>query len=548
LSKDNSSADNQKSTSIKEQEVKNPNRKWILIVACFIALFAMYLLGMNFLSTLAERELLKAANSELAPNAELVIGDLKLRLFPASLTLREVKLNHLEPFEETSPEKPLDTIRYFYVNRADLRGVRLFRLLRGEDWGIRSLTIDGLEAGVVPVSERRLTDAEPFEAPLTFTIGEFNLKNAIFSIYSERDSDEYTSRAEQLSVTLSEIQVKDAGEPLHSYFSSFSLYAGSVRHFTENGFYEIEMGELEVSDQSRSIVAESFELKPRLSPYEAASKKEHAIDLFRIKSGPLSFERFDFGEWLETGGLNVSYGELDSLNIEIDRDRTYPRPDRDFQPMPNAELAGLSFSISADSIRWKNGFLSYTELFHEKDRSGSITFDDIDLLLTGVQNSNGSEPIKAGATASFMESAELNAEFEFYPVESARHRVKASLGGMDFSVLNETLKNLALVEVKSGSLTTLEFEFEADDDSSSGEMTLLYDELELRFLDDDSLEEGFRNRITSFIANTFAVRSSNSEDDPRTGTMEYERDKDRSMFNFWWRSIEAGIKDTVIRL
>jgi hypothetical protein len=523
------------------------SRKWIFIPAAFILLFAIYMLAMNVISSMAERELVNAANREIGPNSELLIGNLKLRLFPVSLTLRDVRLNHLEPFEETVPEKPLDTIRYFHINRAELRGIRLFRLLRGDDWGIRNLTIDGLEAGRVPTTGRRLADADPFEAPLNFTIDEFSLNNAAFSLYPDRSSNEYTTRVEQISMTLSEIEVKDAEEPLHRYFNTFRFHAGSVRHFTDNGFYKIEISGLNASGLSESVLVDRFEMKPLLTPYDAASQSGHALDLFDIKSGPIEIRSFDFDSWFAGGDLILSYAELDSLAIIIDRDLTYARPERDHQPLPQMKLAGLPFTVFADSLRWKNGFLSYTEKFYEKDRAGTISFEQIDLTITDLQNSNVDEPIMAKAAAKFMDSADLDAEFEFYPAESGLHRVKASLGAMDFNVLNETLENLALVKVESGSLTSLEFSFEADDDVSSGDMKFIYENLELRFLDDDTMDERFRNRILSFLANTLAIRSSNDGEEPRPGKMDYERDKDRSMFNFWWRSIESGIKDTVIR-
>ena len=87
----------------------------------------------------------------------------------------------------------------------------------------------------------------------------------------------------------------------------------------------------------------------------------------------------------------------------------------------------------------------------------------------------------------------------------------------------------------------------ADDDISRGMLIFVYDDLEIRFFDAETQRERRRDRFRSFIANRFMVRSDNPAEDPRNALIEYERDKQRSMFNYWWRSISDGLMDTIRR-
>jgi hypothetical protein len=522
-------------------------RNLLLILTAVLILVVGAFWAASRITTLAEQELLKLANNELEPNAELRFGDFELNFFPARIAVKDVQLHHIIPFEEHSPQKPLDAIRSFGLDHAELSGISLYRLIRGEEWALGELNISGVRLDLVPTSTDPVTDSSPFEHPLPVTVSDVRLTDSHFNMYPERTSETPNFDAMGIHLHINNVIVEDAEAPLHRYFEAFRLDVDSLAYRTGNGFYELTAGAIAIDSGQQFARAEHAHINPRLSPYEVGERLGHEEDVFDVKSGPIHAEGFQVKQWLASDDVTLSFLEVNDLSLEIEREKTHTDPPRDERPLPPAKFADLPFDVNADSIHWNGGLISYTETYSDNDRKGTILFADVDIRAQNFQNRNESEPIVIRAQSRFMEESLLEADFEFFVYPAATHHIRASLEGMDLQQINNPLENLAAASIRSGELHSLGFSFTADDDGASGELTLVYDDLEVRFLDDESMEEGTRTRIQSFIANTFAVRSSNEEDDPRVAEIDFEREKDRSMFNYWWKTIQSGLMDTVKR-
>ncbi|MEX0944380.1 MAG: hypothetical protein WDZ38_01825, partial [Balneolaceae bacterium] len=179
-------------------------------------------------------------------------------------------------------------------------------------------------------------------------------------------------------------------------------------------------------------------------------------------------------------------------------------------------------------------------------REGAISFHDISLTATQLNNHSANDSIFVKANTRFMNDAQFQVNFDFSLNETAGHIVRGTLYGFDLTSLNSTLEQMALMRIESGQLNRLDFWFRADNAIAEGNLNMLYDNLEVRFLDAEQQERG-GDRIRSFIANTLVIRADNPADDPRIGIIQYERDLERSMFNYWLRSLSTGLEDSIKR-
>jgi hypothetical protein len=518
----------------------------IISVAVLITLIAASTFFIKSISSIAKKELLVLANSELAPNAVLETGHFKVGFFPVRVTIEEIKLNHTEPFESQIPEKPLHMIRKLEMKSAELRGLSLYKMIFSDEWDIGSISLDGIDLELVRSTERRLTDSTPLTIQPDISINEIKITNSRVDIYPSRAVEPPSYSIQNLHIMVNNFHVEDIEKPIHTYFEEFRIEADSVFHFTDDGFYEISATGFIADSEEKSFSLENFILEPLLSSHELALQTGYQKDMYTISGCPCLFNGIEIKNWLKDDDIRFNYAEFNALALEIERDKTLEKTPRDLRLFLNQKFRDLPFSVSADSIVWSKGLVSYTEKFHNDNRSGTILFTDIHLILDSIQNRSETEAIMARAGARFMNSSDLNVEFEFFPSETADHSVTAGLSGMDLRELSSTLENLAFIQVKEGTLKSLDFSFSANQNRSSGKMTMIYDDLEFRFLD-DKMGEGTMSRIKSMVVNTFAVHSSNDEHETRFGIIDYEREADRSMFNFWWRSIESGLMDTVKR-
>jgi hypothetical protein len=120
------------------------------------------------------------------------------------------------------------------------------------------------------------------------------------------------------------------------------------------------------------------------------------------------------------------------------------------------------------------------------------------------------------------------------------------------------------LRAESGRLNNLSFEFTYNDDASKGSLEMNYNDLKLMaFKDGEKVDKKNRKKrkrngdsgegeeltekagLKSFVLNTFIIRKnmdSNTAEEKRTGTIHFDRDKRRSIFNYWAKSMFSGIK------
>ncbi|MCH8550203.1 MAG: hypothetical protein LAT80_15135 [Balneolaceae bacterium] len=522
-------------------------RRIVVAATLLIALILTVWFLVSRLELAAERNLLEIVNSELEPGSELVFGEFSLGLFPPRITLNDVNLIHKEPFEDQTPEKPLDAIRYFEVEHAELKGISLIRLLRGREWNLGSLNIEGLLLDVVPTTTDRVTDSSPLENPFPVIVSEANLQDSRFRIFPDRSSDSPVFTAQEITLGLKNLKIDDPDAPIYDYFDEFLLEIGEMRQLTDNGFYELTARDLKIDSTEKYATLQEFRSNPLLSAYEITTTLEHEEDRFDITGGPFLFKAFDVMRWLESEDIVAGSVDLQNLSIVIIRDKTYPNAPRSYRQLPHSQFAELPFSVQVDSIKWSDGYISYSEQYKEEDRKGTIEFANVNLTMLNLQNRDEDEPIRVDANTRFMDATEMKAAFSFYPGEMATHHIEAEFSEMELDKINNPLENMGGASIREGYLKSLVLDFTLDEDKATGELVMIYHDLEIRIIDEETMEERTRDRLVSFFTNTFAVRSDNTDDDPRKANVEFERDKERSIFNYWWNSIKEGLLDIAMR-
>ncbi|MCC5912807.1 MAG: hypothetical protein JJU46_00410 [Balneolaceae bacterium] len=522
-------------------------RRIVVAATLLIALILTVWFLVSRIELAAERNLLEIVNSELEPGSELVFGEFSLGLFPPRITLNDVNLIHKEPFEDQTPEKPLDAIRYFEVEHAELKGISLIRLLRGREWNLGSLNIEGLLLDVVPTTTDRVTDSSPLENPFPVIVSEANLQDSRFRIFPDRSSDSPVFTAQEITLGLKNLKIDDPDAPIYDYFDEFLLEIGEMRQLTDNGFYELTARDLKIDSSEKYASLQEFRSNPLLSAYEITTTLEHEEDRFDITGGPFLFKAFDVMRWLESEDIVAGSVDLQNLSIVIIRDKTYPNAPRSYRQLPHSQFAELPFSVQVDSIKWSDGYISYSEQYKEEDRKGTIEFANVNLTMLNLQNRDEDEPIRVDANTRFMDATEMKAAFSFYPGEMATHHIEAEFSEMELDKINNPLENMGGASIREGYLKSLVLDFTLDEDKATGELVMIYHDLEIRIIDEETMEERTRDRLVSFFTNTFAVRSDNTDDDPRKANVEFERDKERSIFNYWWNSIKEGLLDIAMR-
>jgi len=106
------------------------------------------------------------------------------------------------------------------------------------------------------------------------------------------------------------------------------------------------------------------------------------------------------------------------------------------------------------------------------------------------------------------------------------------------------LEPLLNINFKGGKLNRMTFDFTANDNTSKGWMEFLYQDLDVVL---QKKEPGKEKGFLSFIANTVALSNNPAPGkDLKIVEIGTERDKNKGLVGYIWRTIQSGMVHTII--
>ncbi|MCC8034638.1 MAG: hypothetical protein LIO77_01735 [Rikenellaceae bacterium] len=190
----------------------------------------------------------------------------------------------------------------------------------------------------------------------------------------------------------------------------------------------------------------------------------------------------------------------------------------------------------------------YSELPKGGTTAGVINFTKLAGTVAGLSNIPSSDDPywTLAAHGLIYGAASVNATFYFPKSESTdRFKVRGSLGSLDLTRLNKTITPLAKAEVEKGVVDKMDFHIVGNRHTASVDMELLYHDLKVELVKLKADNEVKERKFISWIANEFVIKESNpSGGEMRRGTGTVERELDRSQFNFLWKALMQGIKES----
>jgi len=208
---------------------------------------------------------------------------------------------------------------------------------------------------------------------------------------------------------------------------------------------------------------------------------------------------------------------------------------------------GIPFYL--DSLIIKNSRIQYGELSEGRSAEGFITLDGFNLysynLTNDVTTDTAFNVMHLTVNANVMGEGPLIAELTL-PLENDTRAIECngSVGAMNLAPLNAMLEPSLNIRFNGGRLDRMTFSFTGNDKRSDGWMEFLYHDLNVELLKKESEKEwGF----VSFMANTMTLSNNPAPGkDLKIVSIGYERDINKGMINYIWKTIQSGMIRTII--
>lgn len=473
---------------------------------------------------------------------------LDIGFFPTEATLTEIHFfSHDSTFLEL--QDSLLLLPDLRVEQIRISGIGLFSLIFGSEIKVNELLIENPRLAV------RILHVKADSVPsITWkSDGDKNKGFVLGQLRMVGGNLEWTSSKHKTFETAFEVSGADlsfnpsvAGLPFQT--DSISIVLGRGTFFPENGLMAIDADSVSATYPSGEVALSGIRIYSRHDKYELSQVVGHQIDWLDLEIEKIAFQVTDPPKAVRENKLRVPSVRIRGLKGIVFKDKRWPFPERPDRAMPHQMIASIPFPLVIDSILLQESNIVYEEYVEKATEPGHVAFRQLEAKLTPLRNDT-SMVAHLEARAMVMGEGRLEAHFDI-PLQNGAGSYAAygRLGQMDMKSVNEILQHSAGVSVESGRVDQLDFSFTYDDDSSSGEVHFAYSDLKVQLLDRDG--EGVFSEvgedIGSWFVNSFVAKTHNTPGDNfRTGVIEMERNKKKSIFNYWWKSLFSGLKSSI---
>jgi hypothetical protein len=321
-----------------------------------------------------------------------------------------------------------------------------------------------------------------------------------------------------------------------------------------DSLYHLNIKDLGFSTGRKSIFAKGIDLNPNYGRQEYADLKQKEINLNYLKSNEIEAKNVDFQRLFDNREFIAGKIDLDKIQFHAYKYKQYPLDSVRKVALPLEYLWKAKNLIKVDTLKITNSYIGHDILGKNAREDGFLDFTRVNIEMLNLTNDpeaiKNEEETRIKASAYLMDEALLTTSFHF-PIASkyGEYIYGGHLDTFEMSSINPLLENLLFVTIQDGTINGLDFNVVANEDYSTGRLTMLYDDLKLGLLSkkkSDSLVVE-RRGLFSMVANSI-VRDKNPRRKaigPKKGRVYFERNPYRSVFNYWTFSLLSGMQSTL---
>lgn len=337
----------------------------------------------------------------------------------------------------------------------------------------------------------------------------------------------------------------------HTYkqfgIDDLSLALSNLKYLTNDDVYRIKVDGMGFSSEEMVLNTMGLRIVPLKDKYTVGKQRGIQTDWFNVNLKKISLVGLHLEKLLENHELWLTKLEFDSLQMEAFRDVRLPMGPKPDTKLPGDMIVGIPIPLHCDTFILHHANISYTEHAVKADEAGHVDFTGLQAVSYNFTNIDSliKEPVKMNVKAKLFDQAMMAANLTFASNKFPHaYRMKGELEPMSFTAFNSMVQPALSAKIHDGTIHRMAFDFTYDNNTSMGTMQLDYDNVKIEVLKRENQKD---RKLQSALVNVI-VHEHNHPDDKkyREGTIGFERDKKKSVFNFWWKSILSGIKSVMV--
>ncbi len=509
----------------------------IITISCIsVLLFAVAIL---FVQPWADKKI-RSALSEQKSAYLIDVEDIHVSLFR-----REVKLDNIRI-------SPRDSIvngdgLSGKINSISCSGMHLFKILFHDDLLINQIRITGTELnGEIPFKN---DSVKPIILPMDILVDKLFFDKLSFSIQDTLTPQRFIMQKGEIKI--SGLEMKKYDTLSIRIFHAVDLSIPYFAEITSDSMYTFSVNDLHYDSDAKLLSMDSFVSHPNYENYDFTDKRAHVTSRMDAVVSNIYMHDFSLAECIQTGNLKASYIELGQIDAAIFKDAR-KTPNRQKRPMLQEMMYDYPAVLKVDSLFILDGEIVYEEHGAQSNQPGKVRFEDVQMQAYCITNdsvsANDTSMFEIIAKTFIMGKSEfrMHMKAELFDPEN-RFTFKGSASAMHAEDLNPIVEKNAYVFVNSGTVDNMYFNFSANNFNSTGTMVFLYHDLNLTLKNKNTDDTtAMKERLLTILAN-MKVKDANPQPGQgiRTGEIYFERNTEKYMINYCFKSILSGILSSI---
>jgi len=511
------------------------NRKW----AKYGLIFLAFLLVVGFLTS---GYIKNKALEKITAFPGITCKNVDFNLFSGCLDLENVEIDRTIGTNKTEKLKLTTT-------KAHLHGLGYWQFWKNNRLSIDDLLLEDFTISIQPDDSinTKIDTAEQGKQPkieeilvhqISLQQGKFSLQN---KDYKAIKLDCFEVQVEKLQFFLKRDSQKISWQSIELLGSQLLLDG----HKSDN---QLIANKIELS-ADENLQIQDFRWKPKYS--KTTYLKHHKFRKSRIDViiPTIEIRQFPLYDLVFEQKLKVNSITTRNGVLKIYSDKNKPPCTDCLKTYHYEDLIASDLMIDIDSIAIKNSEIVLEELGEGKTKAGKLDWSNVYASIYNLTNNKikaKSHPnTVADIQAVFVDDGKVKLHFEFPNFnKNADYRFNGSLDRVKLKEINSFLVFSKQFRIKQGEVNSFAFNGRGNLVASSGEMELRYNSLELQLLKRDRTPRKFLSKVANALFNK--EKNPNKDNKLRKGRMYSEREKNKSFIGNWWKTIQSGIKSTML--
>lgn len=317
--------------------------------------------------------------------------------------------------------------------------------------------------------------------------------------------------------------------------------------------YRYQFEGLYLNTRTRGIKLDAIKIIPTLSESSFAKAAGVQKDRYNVQFRNVRFHDVEM-EKLVKGEVFIDKITTSGNSVKIYHDMSYPadssKKSGRTDTYPHQKMMSLDMPLNIKTFTLANTYIEYKEKNPKSKSSGQVIFSNTTATISNITSlpPKKGEVTKMTFNSTFLKKVPVTGSFTFYLDEYKRgkFRVEASIEkSFDATTLNPLTRPLALANIDKGTIKSFSFSMDADTSQSRGNIKIGYNNLNISLLKKEGKSYD-KKGLMSFLANLVVKDKNDPGPKMKKAEITVKPDKYRSYFNYIWRTIFTGLKETLM--